>query len=167
MYMGIIRIQGCTACCKRWYFTFNTEECTKPAPIDAVIYQSINMNVHRSANIEGYCGGIPAGKVATSRLKCLKKKQRCWVYKGAVELPKRMVYCRAEPCKELNNKWFKMTLVQFFMSCYPKQEKQLLQKRIPPNPRVLLSWKIALKLCSACKSRYSWCKFKLVSLHLK
>ena len=43
--------------------TFNDAECTDPAPIDGALYQSINMNVHRPTNIEGYCGGIAAGKV--------------------------------------------------------------------------------------------------------
>ena len=63
VYMGIIRITGCTGCCKRWYFTFNSKECSNPAPIDGVIYHGINANIHRPANIEGYCGGISAGKV--------------------------------------------------------------------------------------------------------
>ena len=61
--MGIIRIKGCTHCCKRWYFTFNSKECSNPAQIDGVIYHGINANIHRPANIEGYCGGISAGKV--------------------------------------------------------------------------------------------------------
>ncbi|CAH3190432.1 unnamed protein product [Porites evermanni] len=63
VYMGIIRITGCTGCCKRWYFTFNSKECSNPAPIDGVIYHGINANIHRPANIEGYCGGVSAGKV--------------------------------------------------------------------------------------------------------
>ena len=63
VYMGIIRITGCSNCCKRWYFTFNSNECSNPAPIDGVIFHGINANIHRSANIEGYCGGISAGKV--------------------------------------------------------------------------------------------------------
>ena len=63
VYMGNIRIQGCTACCKRWYFTFNNAECSDPAPIDGSLYQSININIHRPTNIEGYCGSIAAGKV--------------------------------------------------------------------------------------------------------
>lgn len=63
VYMGNIRIQGCTNCCKRWYFTFNKAECTDPAPIDGALYQGTNVNIHRPTNIEGYCGGIDAGKV--------------------------------------------------------------------------------------------------------
>ena len=61
--MGNIRIQGCTACCKRWYFTFNNAECSNPAPIDGALFQGTNINIHRPTNIEGYCGGIAAGKV--------------------------------------------------------------------------------------------------------
>ncbi|KAL9975566.1 hypothetical protein ACROYT_G012741 [Oculina patagonica] len=64
VYMGNIRIAGCTNCCKRWYFTFNGAECKDPAPIDGSLYQGVDLNIHRPANIEGYCGGIPAGKVS-------------------------------------------------------------------------------------------------------
>ncbi|XP_068732277.1 collagen triple helix repeat-containing protein 1-like isoform X1 [Montipora capricornis] len=63
VYMGNIRITGCTNCCKRWYFTFNYAECSNPAPIDGSLYQNLDLNIHRPNNIEGYCGGIAAGKV--------------------------------------------------------------------------------------------------------
>ncbi|KAL9975565.1 hypothetical protein ACROYT_G012740 [Oculina patagonica] len=63
VYMGNIRITGCTGCCKRWYFTFNGGECKDPAPIDGALCQNINVNIHRPSNIEDYCGGIAAGKV--------------------------------------------------------------------------------------------------------
>ena len=62
VYMGVTRIRSCKACCKRWYFTFNSNECSKPAPIDGIVYHSVDINIHRSTNIEGYCGGIPAEK---------------------------------------------------------------------------------------------------------
>lgn len=38
-------------------------ECRAPATIDGVVYHGANINIHRSANIEGYCGGIASGKV--------------------------------------------------------------------------------------------------------
>ena len=63
VYMGNLRIRSCTACCKRWYFTFNDEECKDPAPIDGALYQNLDLNIHRPTSIEGYCGGIVAGKV--------------------------------------------------------------------------------------------------------
>lgn len=63
VYVGNLRIQGCTTCCKRWYFTFNNSECQIPAAIDGTVYQSANLNIHRSASIEGYCGGLDKGKV--------------------------------------------------------------------------------------------------------
>ena len=63
VYMGNIRMTHCTACCNRWYVTFNDAECTTPAPIDGTIYHSTDINIHRPSNIEGYCGGIAAGKV--------------------------------------------------------------------------------------------------------
>ncbi|KAL9975554.1 hypothetical protein ACROYT_G012726 [Oculina patagonica] len=63
VYMGNIRITDCTGCCMRWFFTFNDVECKAPSAIDAVIYQSINVNIHRPANLEGYCSGIDKGLV--------------------------------------------------------------------------------------------------------
>ena len=66
VYMGNIRISGCVNCCSRWYFTFNSAECQNPAPIDGALYHGPtyrDLNVHRPTNIEGYCGGIPAGNV--------------------------------------------------------------------------------------------------------
>lgn len=61
--MGNIRIASCKACCMRWFFTFNDEECKAPAAVDAVVYQNIDANIHRSANIEGYCTGLAKGLV--------------------------------------------------------------------------------------------------------
>lgn len=63
MYGGNLRIMGCTRCCKRWYFTFNQKECYGPLPIDGVFYMSIDNNIHRHRQIEGYCTNIPAGEV--------------------------------------------------------------------------------------------------------
>ena len=61
--MGNIRLRRCTNCCNRWYFTFDDAECKTPAPIDGALYHAIDINIHRASNIEGYCGGIAAGKV--------------------------------------------------------------------------------------------------------
>ena len=36
---GDVRIQGCTNCCRRWYFTIDGKECSSPQPIDAAVYQ--------------------------------------------------------------------------------------------------------------------------------
>ncbi|XP_058945686.2 collagen triple helix repeat-containing protein 1-like [Pocillopora verrucosa] len=63
VYMGNIRVAGCKHCCMRWFFTFNDIECRAPAAIDAVVYQNLDLNIHRSANIEGYCTGIAKGLV--------------------------------------------------------------------------------------------------------
>lgn len=63
VYMGNTRIMSCRYCCKRWYFTFNDAECRAPASIDAIVYHDSDISIHRSANIEGYCGGIIPGKV--------------------------------------------------------------------------------------------------------
>ena len=61
--MGNTRITGCSGCCKRWYFTFNAVECRAPATIDGLVYQNTNINIHRSANIEDYCGELASGKI--------------------------------------------------------------------------------------------------------
>ena len=63
VFQGALRITGCTNCCKRWYFTFNGNECRQPFAIDAIIYHSANINIHRSTTVEGYCGGIGQGAV--------------------------------------------------------------------------------------------------------
>ena len=63
VYMGNTRIMSCRYCCKRWYFTFNDAECRAPASIDGIVYHDSDISIHRSANIEGYCGGIIQGKV--------------------------------------------------------------------------------------------------------
>ena len=36
---GNIRIQGCTHCCSRWFFTIDGKECSSPQSIDAIVYQ--------------------------------------------------------------------------------------------------------------------------------
>lgn len=63
VYQGNLRIRCCGTCCKRWYFAFDTLECPRPVPIDAVVYQNGNIDIIRSASIEGYCGGVPPGEV--------------------------------------------------------------------------------------------------------
>ena len=59
-WTGALRIQGCDACCKRWYFTFNDAECSAPLSIDGIVYmgKSTSQNIHRVNNIEGHCNNI-------------------------------------------------------------------------------------------------------------
>ncbi|XP_071490012.1 collagen triple helix repeat-containing protein 1-like [Diadema antillarum] len=63
-YGGNLRLYGCNGCCKRWYFTFNDNECS-PTPIDGVVYQTNTyyMNLHRHRSIQGYCHNVAAGSV--------------------------------------------------------------------------------------------------------
>lgn len=60
-----MRIQGCTGCCKRWYFTFNGVECNSPYAIDGVFYMKSgsSQDIHRHRHIEGYCNKIHKGNV--------------------------------------------------------------------------------------------------------
>ena len=53
-YGAVMRIYGCSGCCKRWYFTFNDQECS-PVAVDGVVYQenTNNMNILRHRNIQG------------------------------------------------------------------------------------------------------------------
>ena len=64
-WTGTLRISGCNACCKRWYFTFNGAECSAPLPIDGVVYMQtgVNKNLQRVRHIEGHCNNIQKGKV--------------------------------------------------------------------------------------------------------
>ncbi|XP_078367994.1 uncharacterized protein LOC144651838 [Oculina patagonica] len=64
-WTGTLRVQGCTGCCKRWYFTFNGAECAAPLPIDGVVYlgRAKSQDPHRVRHIEGYCNNIHKGKV--------------------------------------------------------------------------------------------------------
>ena len=54
-FNGNIRVTDCHDCCMRWYITMNGEECTDPAPIEAIIYSTdaAQVNVHRAATITG------------------------------------------------------------------------------------------------------------------
>jgi len=60
VYVGNI---GCTHCCKRFFFTFNGEECKDPAAVDGALDHTPKELSIRPANIEGYCGSIANGKV--------------------------------------------------------------------------------------------------------
>jgi len=64
-WTGNLRIYKCTACCKRWYFTFNGAECSTPLPIDGVVYmwQGNTQDLHRVRHIEGHCNNVHKGKV--------------------------------------------------------------------------------------------------------
>ncbi|EDO43687.1 predicted protein, partial [Nematostella vectensis] len=63
---GEFRVAFCQQCCRRWYITFNQNECSNPVPIDAVQHPSIvvaNFNLHEHRHFGGYCEGIPRGQV--------------------------------------------------------------------------------------------------------
>ncbi|XP_029447715.1 collagen triple helix repeat-containing protein 1 [Rhinatrema bivittatum] len=70
LFSGSLRLKCKTACCQRWYFTFNGAECTGPLPIEAIIYLdqgslefNSTINIHRTSSVEGLCEGINAGLV--------------------------------------------------------------------------------------------------------
>ena len=66
---GNLRLFGCHACCRRWYFTFNGAECSAPAAIDGVVYMEYGnksgalKNLHRPRQIEGVCEKVHKGTV--------------------------------------------------------------------------------------------------------
>lgn len=64
-FTGNMQLAGCQECCMRWYFTINGEECTDPAPIDAVIYSvhTEQMNMHRGSTLQGVCRGTAGGSL--------------------------------------------------------------------------------------------------------
>ncbi|XP_061113604.1 collagen triple helix repeat-containing protein 1-like isoform X1 [Conger conger] len=70
LFSGSLRLKCKTACCQRWYFTFNGAECTGPLPIESIIYLdqgspefNSTINIHRTSSVEGMCEGIHAGLV--------------------------------------------------------------------------------------------------------
>ena len=54
-FNGNLRVTDCHDCCVRWFVTLNGEECTDPAPIEAVVYSADaeQVNIHRSSTITG------------------------------------------------------------------------------------------------------------------
>uniref|UniRef100_A0A3B3TCJ9 Collagen triple helix repeat containing 1b n=1 Tax=Paramormyrops kingsleyae TaxID=1676925 RepID=A0A3B3TCJ9_9TELE len=70
LFSGSLRLKCKTACCQRWYFTFNGAECAAPLPIESIIYLdqgspelNSTINIHRTSAVEGLCDGIQAGLV--------------------------------------------------------------------------------------------------------
>ena len=50
--------------CNRWYFTFDGAECTKPATIEGIVWDSTNtIHPYRHHHIEGYCNQVPKGHI--------------------------------------------------------------------------------------------------------
>ena len=65
-FQGNMRVYGSGNKCNRWYFKFNSNECSGPMTIEAVVYNgwpsgSPNLLHHRS--FEGCCENIPRGAV--------------------------------------------------------------------------------------------------------
>ena len=66
-WTGAFRVHGCASCCKRWYFTFNSAECSAPLPIDGVVHLGVSgktQDPHRVRHIEGHCSNIHKGRYA-------------------------------------------------------------------------------------------------------
>ena len=60
-----MRIYNCDACCKRWYVTFNGQECS-PIAIDAAVYMwkgKGTQDLHRPRIVTGSCQNLAAGTV--------------------------------------------------------------------------------------------------------
>ena len=64
-WTGVLRVTGCTGCCKRWYFSFNGAECAGPLPIDGIVNlrRASSQDPARVRHIEGHCNNIYKGKV--------------------------------------------------------------------------------------------------------
>ena len=64
-WAGNLRLYGCHACCRRWYFKFNGAECSTPAAIDGIVYMihGGKKNLHRPRHIEGVCEKLHKGTV--------------------------------------------------------------------------------------------------------
>ena len=67
-FQGVMRVDGTSSNCNRWFFKFNGNECTGPMAIEAVVYNGWpssagNPNLHHHRSFEGYCENIPQGRV--------------------------------------------------------------------------------------------------------
>ena len=76
-------------CCKRWYFTFNGIECSKPITIEAIdaIHQNqgkTDTNLHKHSQIGGYCEEIGKNTVRVGLVvgDCLGFKSGSNAYTG-------------------------------------------------------------------------------------
>ena len=56
LFSGSLRLKCKSACCQRWYFTFNGAECAGPLPIESIIYLdqgspelNSTINIHRTS----------------------------------------------------------------------------------------------------------------------
>ena len=59
-------IRRCNTCCKRWYVTFDGQECNAPLPIDGTVYLYMGKDtqiLHRPRVVRGHCNLPKAGKV--------------------------------------------------------------------------------------------------------
>ncbi|XP_048589001.1 collagen triple helix repeat-containing protein 1-like [Nematostella vectensis] len=68
-YNGPIEIGLCKRCCKRWFFTFNGQECRSPAPIDAIMSGGLRPDYphYQYGRVEGICQvPFPAGYLRVS-----------------------------------------------------------------------------------------------------
>ena len=64
VFQGNIHLGGCSGCCKRWFITFNSAECSGPLPIDAALWiRNSNTDDIRHGAIEGYCDNIGKGNI--------------------------------------------------------------------------------------------------------
>ena len=54
-FNGNLRLTNCMNCCARWFVTLNGQECTSPAPIEAIIYSAdvTRSNIHRGSTVTG------------------------------------------------------------------------------------------------------------------
>eukprot|EP00731_Ephydatia_muelleri_P009476 Em0005g62a len=78
-FTGNMKLAGCQECCMRWFFTINGEECTDPAPIDAVIYSvhTDQMNMHRGSTIQGVCRATAGGTLVRGAYTATLNVGRC------------------------------------------------------------------------------------------
>lgn len=76
LFSGSLRLKCKTACCQRWYFTFNGAECSGPLPIESIVYLdqgspelNSTINIHRTTSGEAptchlHCPYLSLGRKA-------------------------------------------------------------------------------------------------------
>ena len=83
-----MRIYGCNDCCKRWFITFDGQECSTVA-IDGIVFMEFgagtrHKNLHRPRVIRGHCRIDKQGavNVALNVGKCKHRPKNVDAYTG-------------------------------------------------------------------------------------
>lgn len=94
LFSGSLRLKCRSACCQRWYFTFNGAECAGPLPIEAIIYLdqgspelNSTINIHRTSS--GTCASAARTEWVRGRWQTHVLNAQCMSAVGSQRTPRR------------------------------------------------------------------------------